>query len=668
MAAPTEPPHRPRILFHAGRFSNNGITVAFLSLLNAVVQYDVDIVVATDAKALLQSPELFANLQKLPPGVTLIHREDDMTLSAKERTAFSAYYRNNRFETPDQETCIRQALLREVARLFGDQSFDCVAEFAGYSRFWAMLLASVPARRHLIWQHSDLLANAHQDMPILYGVFAVYRWFDRVVNGGAASQQTNLQNLGHYFPSADAAVVVRNLIDPVDIRAKAAQPLAPQLVRRSTAVRFTTIGRLAPEKAQSRAIHATAALVRAGHDIELLMIGDGPLHAEFTTLIATLGMTDRISLAGHIDNPFPALADSDCFILPSDREGHAMVVLEALTLGIPIIASDIPSIRAQIGDMQGCLVDQSVEGVTAGMLAFLDGKVTASAFDPAAYRQAALDDFFVHAFGLPAAPSLTPPVVTVVMPVYNAAEYIVQAISSVQAQSLTAWELYAVEDGSTDDSLAILHGLASHDRRIHVISGGANQGPGPARNAGIRAATGRYIAFLDADDLWHPEKLARQIGWMQANNSALSCTAYTRVTVATGTTTPIGVPAQITRADLLKTNTIACSSAIYDTTHFGLRQMPALPKRQDFAFWLDLLQNADAHGLNENLMTYHARPQSVSSAKGQAAAHTWRMYRHHLGLSLPRSTWYFTNYALRGLIRTRAPALARTLGWLQAVG
>jgi teichuronic acid biosynthesis glycosyltransferase TuaG len=260
-----------------------------------------------------------------------------------------------------------------------------------------------------------------------------------------------------------------------------------------------------------------------------------------------------------------------------------------------------------------------------------------------------------------------PPLVSVIIPVHNAADFIRAAIASVQAQTYPHWEIHAVEDGSTDDSAAILATLAAIDPRIHIQHLTAQSGPGPARNTGIRAAKGRFVAFLDADDLWHPEKLSRQINWMLQHSHKLTCTAYTRVTVATGVRTPIGVPARISRSDLLKTNTIACSSAIYDAAHFGLRQMPPLPKRQDFAFWLDLLQDADAAGLNVPLMTYHARTQSVSSAKGKAAAHTWRMYRKHLGLPLPQAAWYFANYALRGLIRNRAPALARTLGWLTPV-
>jgi teichuronic acid biosynthesis glycosyltransferase TuaG len=256
------------------------------------------------------------------------------------------------------------------------------------------------------------------------------------------------------------------------------------------------------------------------------------------------------------------------------------------------------------------------------------------------------------------------PRVSVIMPVFNAAEFVAAAIASVQAQTMAEWELFAVEDGSTDGSLAILRNLAA-DPRIRVLAGHANEGPGPARNRGIAAARGRFIAFLDADDLWHPEKLARQLAFM-AQGHVLTCTGYRRVTVATGGVADVGVPARITRASLLRTNSIACSSAMYDAAHFGPRAMPSLPRRQDFAFWLELLQSAEAAGLNQSLMTYHERAQSVSSAKGQAAKSTWDMYRGHLRLPVPLAAWYFANYALRGWMRRKVPGLARSLGWLQA--
>ena len=265
-------------------------------------------------------------------------------------------------------------------------------------------------------------------------------------------------------------------------------------------------------------------------------------------------------------------------------------------------------------------------------------------------------------------PRLPPrlPRVSVVIPVFNAAETLEATLASVQAQSLPDWEALLVDDGSTDDSPAILARLAAADPRLRCLSTEGQMGAGPARNAGIAAASGRFIAFLDADDQWHPRKLELQLAAMAAAGAVLSCTAWLRRDLARGTDTVIGVPARASRADLLKTNTMACSSAIYDRAHFGPRAMPALRRRQDFAFWLDLLRDTPfVLGVPLVLMTYRQHAASLSAPKGRAAADTWTLYRQTPGLTLPQAAWYFGQYALRGLARHRAPGLARRLGWLQ---
>jgi glycosyltransferase involved in cell wall biosynthesis len=257
--------------------------------------------------------------------------------------------------------------------------------------------------------------------------------------------------------------------------------------------------------------------------------------------------------------------------------------------------------------------------------------------------------------------------VSVVIPVYNAAQTLEATVASVQAQSLTDWELLLVNDGSRDDSAAIMARLAAADPRIRCLTTAGQQGAGPARNMGISAAQGRFIAFLDADDQWHPRKLELQLAAMQASGLPFSCTAYLRVDAVGQAQTVIGVPERARRGDLLKTNTVACSTAIYNREYFGPRQMPALRRRQDFAFWLDLLQDTPAVlGVPLVLMTYRQHPASLSARKGQAAADTWRMYRSALGLSRLQTLRYFSQYALRGLLRHRMPGLAARLGWLHA--
>ncbi|MBW7921973.1 MAG: glycosyltransferase family 2 protein [Rubellimicrobium sp.] len=257
------------------------------------------------------------------------------------------------------------------------------------------------------------------------------------------------------------------------------------------------------------------------------------------------------------------------------------------------------------------------------------------------------------------------PRVSVIMPVRDAGAFLGSAIASVQAQSLTAWELLAVDDGSDDDSAAILGQAAAADGRIRLLDSGGRLGPAAARNVALAAARGRYLAFLDADDLWHPDKLARQTQAMAATGAALSCTAWLRRNIVSGREVVVGVPARATRGDLLKTNTIACSTAMIDARAFGQRRMPGLRRAEDFAFWLDLLTATPwALGLPEVLTTYRQHPRALSAHKGRAAADTWALYRHALHLPLPDALWYFGHYALRGTLRHRAPAVARAMGWL----
>ena len=261
---------------------------------------------------------------------------------------------------------------------------------------------------------------------------------------------------------------------------------------------------------------------------------------------------------------------------------------------------------------------------------------------------------------------LAAPTVSVVMPVYNAAAFLAATIASVQGQSFADWELIAVDDGSNDESGQILAGLAAKDPRIRPLQTDGNQGAGVARNLAMNAARGRYLAFLDADDLWHPEKLAHHLHWLAAHPTALSFTAYLREDLASGQIEGVGVPAQVSYRQLLATNVIGCSTVILDRQLLGEPRMPALRLRQDFAFWLAILrETGPAHGLPVALTTYRRHAGSVSGAKTTAAQATWAMYRRHLGLSLLQASWCFARYGLRGVLRHHAPALARHLGYLQ---
>lgn len=244
------------------------------------------------------------------------------------------------------------------------------------------------------------------------------------------------------------------------------------------------------------------------------------------------------------------------------------------------------------------------------------------------------------------------PTVSVVTPVWNAAATVAETVASVRAQSFADWEMLLVDDGSTDGSGALLARLAATDPRMRVLSHEANLGAAAARNHAIREARGRFIAFLDADDLWRPEKLALQLGFMRAHGHPLSFTAYRRIAADGRPLGTVRPPASVTREGLLRGNVIGCLTAIYDTAFFGKVEMPPIARRQDYGLWLELLRRtATAHALPQVLADYRVHPGSLSARKGGAARDTWRFYREQERLPRVRAAWYFAQYAVRGVVK-----------------
>lgn len=244
------------------------------------------------------------------------------------------------------------------------------------------------------------------------------------------------------------------------------------------------------------------------------------------------------------------------------------------------------------------------------------------------------------------------PAVSVVTPVWNAAATLGETVASVRAQSFADWEMLLVDDGSTDGSGALAARLAAGEPRIRVLAHAGNLGAAAARNAAIRAARGRWIAFLDADDLWRPEKLAMQIGFMQARGHPFTFTAYRRIAADGRPLGTVRPPASVTREGLLRGNVIGCLTAVYDAGFFGKVEMPPIARRQDYGLWLELLRRTErAHALPEVLADYRVHPGSLSAGKVGAARDTWRFYREHERLPRLRAAWYFAQYAVRGVAK-----------------
>ncbi|MGM0740402.1 MAG: glycosyltransferase family 2 protein [Pseudomonadota bacterium] len=242
------------------------------------------------------------------------------------------------------------------------------------------------------------------------------------------------------------------------------------------------------------------------------------------------------------------------------------------------------------------------------------------------------------------------PLASVLMPAHNAQDWMSRAIRSVCDQRCADWELLIVDDASDDGTWAMARAAASQDSRIRALSSPHRLGAAEARNMALAQARGRFIAFLDTDDAWHPDKLHLQIRFMRETGTALSYTGFWRVR---GTREhEVRVPPEITRDGLLRGNVIGCLTAVYDSHAFGKVPMPPLPLRHDFALWLDLLARAGmAQGLTRPLATHYRRKGSLSSHPLRALSATWRLYRRHAALGRASAAMCLSSHVIGRLLR-----------------
>lgn len=233
------------------------------------------------------------------------------------------------------------------------------------------------------------------------------------------------------------------------------------------------------------------------------------------------------------------------------------------------------------------------------------------------------------------------PLVSVITPAYNAENSILDAYNSLLLQQGINFEWIVVDDCSQDRTAQIINQLILKNPWIKYKKTDANKGAASARNIGIEIAQGRYIAFLDADDIWKEGKLIKQISFMQNNDIAFSCTNYD---VKRGSKTHLFRPkhSKITYKSLLKTCNIGCLTVIYDTKKIGKIFMPLdAPKREDHATWLDITKrNIPCYRFDDNLATYLISDVSVSSKKAKMFKYQYLLYRKHERMGIVRSFYY----------------------------
>lgn len=242
--------------------------------------------------------------------------------------------------------------------------------------------------------------------------------------------------------------------------------------------------------------------------------------------------------------------------------------------------------------------------------------------------------------------------VSVVIPVYNAEKFIKATVDSVLKQTYENIEIILCENGSKDNTVDIIKSI--DDPKVKVLYLGENKGAAEARNAGVMEATGDYVAYIDADDLWVPQKLEKQIAFMKENNAAFCFTGYE---FADENAKPLGkvvkVPFTLSYEKALRNTTIFTSTVCFDMRILEKSQvmMPKV-KSEDTALWWKILRSGYlAYGLDENLVYYRRPSKSLSSNKFEAIRRIWNLYRKQEKLNILKSAWCFIGWAFRAVKR-----------------
>ena len=221
--------------------------------------------------------------------------------------------------------------------------------------------------------------------------------------------------------------------------------------------------------------------------------------------------------------------------------------------------------------------------------------------------------------------------VSIITPTYNSAYFIAQTIESVQKQTYQNWEMIIVDDGSTDETVQIIQSFIENDARIQLHQLDVNSGAGVARNFGIMEARGKYISFLDADDLWKSEKLEKQIDFMQAHKLSFTFSFYECINrEGESLNRRVEAPRLLTDRQLFFCNFIGNLTGIYDTEYFGKIEISAVRKRQDWMMWLIILKRIKkAYPVPESLAYYRVHDKSISASKTDLIKYNFMVYRKH---------------------------------------
>ncbi|EIQ4026337.1 CDP-glycerol glycerophosphotransferase family protein [Staphylococcus pseudintermedius] len=408
---------KEKILLYPGGMKHNGITTSVINLL-ANINYDkYDVTVFTNNT---NNVEQLNNLQSLNDNVRIVLRRGPMIATFKELYQNEFVRQRGIYKSFEKRLYPKALFEREFRKIFGDSQFDYAIDYSGYAMFWSNLVLASGAKKKYILLHSDIKSDMERTVKgkrphyqNLKGVISLYPYFDKLVSVSEATKKLNQSNFGG-LKLKNRHIASRNTIniekinqlvdDDSDLFEKNGTPVLPTLTEHGMeAIEFSqddfkivSVGRLSPEKGFDLLIKAVAELAPKYPQLKLYILGDGPLKGTLKSLVEQLGIQNHVYFLGQRRNPFFIVKRADVFALTSHYEGQSMVILEALTVGTNVLASDIIANRYVLEDEKyGMLVEKNEVDIAKGLEQFINGtNKDYVKFDAVAYNEETIQEFY----------------------------------------------------------------------------------------------------------------------------------------------------------------------------------------------------------------------------------------------------------------------------------
>ena len=384
---------RQSLLIYAS-FEPNGITSSLNNLLNNIDKTKYNITLIIDNNTLEGYEDRIVELSK---ELNILIRSGRMVLTVEEqwiRDKFNAY---NRLENSEMKAILKETFEREFKRMFGSYIFDSIIDFNGYRTFWSTLFAFGNSIHKAIYLHNNMYKEFRLKYPFLEKVFYLYKEFDSLISVSESVCKSNIDILMKRYKLKNRQFhFANNLIDfnkYIELSEKNIDTALYKKFLEDKRIKFINVGRLSPEKGQEKLIEAFVKVYEKDKNISLYIMGQGPLEQTLLALINKYNMTNNIILLGHEKNPYPFISNADCMVLSSLHEGQALVLLEALSLNIPCISTDIAGPRSVLEDGYGLLSNEGIESITIAIKFFLNNKPKFKVFNASEYNSNAIEMF-----------------------------------------------------------------------------------------------------------------------------------------------------------------------------------------------------------------------------------------------------------------------------------